>query len=134
MKKEIKRGYKVVVEKVRTKYIWGLDNGQKIILSTKACGSKMVSFAIMSQSVDYKFDKWSKRPKGCGPLSVFFDENTAKRFARMNGGKACKVYECEYIQSNDVGFWKVGDNPDGRFYGFPLGTNFADKVRLIRPI
>jgi hypothetical protein len=87
------------------------------------------------KSLKYKINKKTKRPIGCGPLAVFDDLQSAKKFASIPD----RIYRCIYKKSNDNILWykketQIGPLDKKKTWGFPLGTRFADWVILLNEV
>jgi len=108
----------------------------------KICGKdsdqKYVSAFSLGRKTTYEVGEWINRPKGCGPLAVFSDLYLTGRFLFKCGRSGFYIFECEYEESTrDILY--VTDN-DGVMYRYaeqkdlPVGTRFADRVRLIKEV
>jgi len=106
-----KKGYKIVREAIDGSYFSCITN---------------------SSPVTYGINKWAEPPKNCGSLAVFntyedaldFKKNYYMHYEEMH------VFECKYKESKK----KYLENLRGKsgFSMLPVGTKFADKVKLIK--
>jgi len=96
-------------------------------------GDKKVS-CVMEIST-YEIGKWTLPSIGCGPLAVFRREINAFFFVdklltmKEHKSKVLGIYECEYDLSDHYKLWfrlKLKTS------NFPIGTAFAERVKLIR--
>lgn len=121
-KKEVRRGWRVV---------WVRQDGR-------------MSSAIASyQPVVLEIGAWVERPtwkgKLCGPLAVFNQRSDAESFKESIRSWCPRdvfvVMECEYEPSEVTRLWQYGgyDGDECKYSDtyLPLGTVFADRIRLL---
>ena len=109
----IKKGVKVLYRKSRTVY--------------ESC------YAPTPGTIQYPIRKWVGPQGRCGPLAVFDTLENARLFIKVYHVSRAGVWECEYIPSNYQVLWVVGVENLIRPY-CPVGTQFADKVRIVNLI
>jgi len=129
MNDEIKTGYKIVGFHVRHKKLYSC-------MSINWSGYWDGSPIWRSLACNYSTTKWTNRKKGFGPLCVFEDLLSAKRYFQSNANrKIFRLYECEYTPDRTDGNAYLPYKGD-RVYldGIPSGTVFANKVKLTKRI
>ena len=92
---------------------------------------------IKSVKKKYRINKWTKRSKNRGALAVFKTLLYAKTFKHIiyNIGQF-KIFKCEYVKSKiNYLAYKKHYIPFRKYIeDVPLGTDFAEKVKLIKRI
>jgi hypothetical protein len=87
------------------------------------------SFFILPE-VKYRYNKFTHRPKGWGPLCVFTTLKSAKHY-RDQGTDLHHVIACEYVPSRAKSVW-CRLKPGVPLSLLPAGTALANKVKLRR--
>ena len=100
------------------------------------CRDRLTSCFLDGKTTDYKVGKWTKRPKGCGPLAVFDTYEQAKEFlGYYDDFLQREIYSCKYRRSTDTCFWYTGKHSfTSTSDGIPDGTVFANRVKLLEQI
>jgi len=90
--------------------------------------NEFLSGFIAGESVVYKKKKWTTRPHKCGPLAVFDTLEHAKKFltGQFRGNRV--IFKCKYKPSKILFLY----TPFSRKIDVPLGTKFADKVKITK--
>ena len=95
-------------------------------------GWKVVTKGLWSatgrgQPIEYRVGSWVDYPDGCGPLAIFSNREAACNF-RMG---TRRVFRCEYVPSIHRLLWGSEMFSKVSKAGLPLGTIYADKVKLL---
>lgn len=90
---------------------------------------KLVSCFNDGKVVEYKLNKWTKRPKKCGPLAVFDSIESARFFINPKGENKL-FFRCKYKESGENVLYK----PYKTCNYAPDDTIFADKVKILEEI
>jgi len=81
----------------------------------------------------YRYDEWTKRKDGFGPLALFETRVQAENYICTGFNRHNKrIVECEYTRSVDNALWTINE------YGYidtlkylPPGTILADKIKVL---
>jgi hypothetical protein len=79
-------------------------------------------------AIQYPARKWVKPRRGCGPLAVFDNEDSAKDFADYWGGT---VHSCQFKSSRSQFLWTVRQPKPEKPLFYPSGTCFATAVKCL---
>ncbi len=108
-----------------------MAKGYKVVNKTREDGIYQSCFTFKSP-VKYPIGESTKRPKWCGPLTVFETIEDAREFIwhYKHLGIGDNIFECSYAKSHATTIW----NPEFRFpkCELPEGTMLADSVTLIK--
>jgi hypothetical protein len=90
-------------------------------------------------SVVYKLGEWVKPNENCGPLAVFNNLESAKKFigAIIITFRHVLIYKCKYVPSKRKNLWVLYGNSVRTVRGpvfFPKGTVLANKVMITEEI
>lgn len=109
---------------------------KKAIKVCRMENEKLVSAFNDGYVVAYERGKWTKRPKGCGPLAVFDTMESAEDFVIgecMSHDR--KFLCCKYKPSKEEFLYKIyRDGSVQQSFHTPTGTMFADKVKILEKV
>ena len=108
---------------------------KKSKIGVKICSyrwGKLYSCFEDGNVVGYKRNKWTRRPKRCGPLAVFATLPEAIDFIgnTLSSGKI--YFRCKYKESKEkLLYTKIRNMTVEECHYAPENTIFADKVKIL---
>lgn len=107
--------------------------GYKVVMLYCPEKGVFVSATTWGRPVRYEVNKITRRPLGCGPLSVFDISRAAKSFAwELSKWYSLCVFRCNYLESQDTTLWTPHYSFDRE--ELPGYTVLADKVKLLEEL
>lgn len=104
------------------------EEGWKVVYTGLWPEGAWRSCSGVAHTVDYVPGEETRRPDGCGPLTVFGAFEHASDFIQMFGADRWEITKCRYIPSADRAVWN-GDRRRALRH-LPRGTVLADVIEI----
>lgn len=103
------------------------------VCATNSEGTRFFSMSLVAERVEFIKHVSVRRPKFCGPITVFRTQRHARKFMGKIGWTLV-LFSCEFEPSEDNEVWS-NENEYARRHplsALPTGTRLADSVKLIK--